>query len=98
VLVEKIKIELQEAIVNLKNVSSRIDVVEKECELSEKVEEGERVRFQNGDSNLLMVYLREESTADANTRKVEYQAELIKNYISYLKVLGQPLTTVRSKS
>ncbi len=49
----------------------RVKNIEQEVSVTEMLEKGERTRFQNGDSNLFLINLREEATADARSRRVE---------------------------
>lgn len=50
---------------------TRVKMTQKELELSVQVENAERVRYLHGDSNLLMVNLREQATADARLRAID---------------------------
>jgi cobalt-zinc-cadmium efflux system outer membrane protein len=53
----------------------RFTMAQEEAELALKVEEAERVRFRHGDSNILMVNLREQATADARVRMIDASAD-----------------------
>ena len=56
----------------------RTELIQREVQLSAKVEEAERLRFRHGDSNLLMVNIREQTTADAEQRLVDAKIELLR--------------------
>jgi hypothetical protein len=49
----------------------RVRLAIEENELALTLEKGERARFAHGDSNLIFVQLREQTTADAATRKID---------------------------
>jgi len=57
---------------------TRIEIAVSETELARKLEQGERARFEHGDSNILFVNLREQATADALVREVEALADFHK--------------------
>jgi len=61
----------------------RADLIQKEVQLSLKVEEAERVRFRHGDSNLLMVNIREQTTADAQQRLIDAKVDFLKALAEY---------------
>lgn len=61
----------------------RTELLEKEVQLALKVEEAERVRFKHGDSNLLMVNIREQTTADARQRLIDAKTEFLKAHSEY---------------
>jgi outer membrane protein TolC len=46
-----------------------------EVELAQRLEEGERIKFQLGDSTLFLVNQRERATAEARLKLIEIQAE-----------------------
>ena len=53
----------------------RISLLQLEVDRAARVEEGERIKARAGDSNLLLVNIREQSTADARARVIEALAD-----------------------
>ena len=62
---DKIATDVQNAVVALKAAYQRIAQARQSVQLNQTMEEAERRRFNAGDSNLLIVNLREQATADA---------------------------------
>lgn len=62
---DKIATDVQNAVVALKAAHARIAQARQSVQLNQTMEEAERRRFTAGDSNLLIVNLREQATADA---------------------------------
>jgi outer membrane protein, heavy metal efflux system len=80
-LSQKINTEVQTALANLKIAFDIITVQQAEVEAAEILEEGERVKFEQGDSNLIFVNIREQTTADAS-------AALIDAFLDFRKALA----------
>ncbi len=72
---EKIAAEVRHAVAALRAAYNRIIQARRSVELNQTLEEAERKRFEAGDSNLLMVNLREQATADARKTLVAAQLE-----------------------
>lgn len=51
-----------------------------EYSLAQQLEKGERLRFRQGDTNVLIVNLREQASAEASLRVVETTAEVLRTY------------------
>lgn len=88
-LLESIYAEVRDAISELKNTEDQIKIVKKEMELALILEEGERIRFRNGKSTILVVNLREQATADTAIRKVKALARYHKAEAKLLATLGE---------
>lgn len=67
----------------------RYSVTQKEVELAKKMEQGERVRFFQGESNLLFVNLREQTTADAQIRELEAIGDYRKSIASLKAAIAE---------
>jgi len=72
---EKIATEVEFAVAAMIAASQRIDQARQSVRLNETMETAERRRFDQGDSNLLMVNLREQATADARKTLVTSMLE-----------------------
>ncbi|MDF3820783.1 TolC family protein [Leptospira sp. 96542] len=68
---DKIKTEVQDSISEVIASAKRVEVTRSELELSRKLEEMERDRFSLGDSTLLFVNLREQTSAEAAVREIK---------------------------
>lgn len=68
---DRVRTEVQEAIINLKAASDRVRLTSDEYQLALKLEKGEYDRFRSGDSQLLLVNLREQQTADAALKQTD---------------------------
>jgi len=86
---DKIATEFYNAKSALAAAALRSEVTQKETELAKKLEQGERVRFRQGDSNQLFVNIREQATADAAVREVEALAEYHKSLANLKAALGE---------
>ncbi|TGK51310.1 TolC family protein [Leptospira bouyouniensis] len=68
---DKIKTEVQDAISEVIASAKRVTVTQSEVELARKLEEMERERFALGDSTLLFVNIREQTSAEAAVREIK---------------------------
>lgn len=68
---DRIDTDVRDAHSALAAARERIDATQREVALALELERGERARFEQGDSNLLIVNLREQQTAEALSREVE---------------------------
>ena len=67
----------------------RIQAAQKELEFSQKVENGEKVKFRHGDSTIFMINQREQATADAQNRKIDALVEFKKSIVDYNASVGR---------
>lgn len=68
---DKIKTEVQDSISEVIASAKRVTVTQNEVELARKLEEMERERFTLGDSTLLFVNIREQTSAEAAVREIK---------------------------
>jgi len=68
---DKVKTEVQDSISEVLASAKRVDVAKKEVELARKLESLERDRFLLGDSTLLFVNIREQTSAEAAVREIK---------------------------
>ncbi len=78
-LKDRVGAEVRDAKSALDAALMRFQVIRKEVELARKMEQGERERFNQGDSTLLFVNLREQATVDAAIRELEALADYRKS-------------------
>jgi cobalt-zinc-cadmium efflux system outer membrane protein len=86
---DRIGAEVRDTHSALRAAIARIDIAVSETELARTLEQGERDRFEHGDSNILFVNLREQATADALVREVEALADYQKGLAQLRGVLGE---------
>lgn len=72
---QRITLEVLDSINAINTAYERYLVAVQEVELAQRLEEGERVKFQLGDSTLFLVNQRERATAEARLKLIEIQAE-----------------------
>jgi outer membrane protein len=72
---QRINTEVQDAISAINTAYDRYRAAEQEVELARRLEEGERTKFQLGDSTLFLVNQRERTTAEARVKLIEIHAE-----------------------
>lgn len=81
--------DLQALQKNLEVASERRELSLQEYELAKQLENGERTRFRQGDTNVLIVNLREQASAEASLRIIETTAEVLRAYASLEVRLGK---------
>ena len=67
----RIEVEVNDSSNAISIAQQRVSVALKELLTARKLEEGERTKFLHGDSNLIFVNLREQTTADAAVRVID---------------------------
>jgi outer membrane protein len=72
---QRITVEVLDALNAINTAYDRYRAAAQEVDLAERLEEGERTKFQLGDSTLFLVNQRERSTAEARMKLIEIQAE-----------------------
>lgn len=85
----KIVAEVQSASVALHAAYQQLEQARQAVALARQMEAAERRKFDLGDSNLLLVNLREQATADAAATEVEAQLNYFDAQADYLAALGR---------
>lgn len=75
---DRIRADVADAHSALRKAKLRIDAARSEVRLARELETAERTRFEQGDSHLLIVNLREQQTAEAELREVDALFEYYK--------------------
>lgn len=88
-LKDRIAAEVRDARSALHASALRVELTRKETELAKKLEQGERIRFRQGDSNQLFVNIREQATADAAVREVDALTDYQKSIATLHAALGK---------
>jgi outer membrane protein TolC len=74
-LADRVSTDVLDSQSALNQALERLRIAQEEVELSLQLEKGERARFAHGDSNLIFVQLREQTTADAENRRVDAELD-----------------------
>ncbi len=85
---ERVEVEVRDAASALHAARQRVALTRQEIELAAKLEQGERTRFELGDSTLLFVNLREQGTAEARLREIDALADFHKALASLKAALA----------
>jgi outer membrane protein TolC len=72
---QTINVEVNDAFNAINTTYERFLAAEQEVQLARQLEDGERMRFNLGDSTLFLVNQRERATAEAETKLIEIRAE-----------------------
>ncbi|MFN7931601.1 MAG: TolC family protein, partial [Blastocatellia bacterium] len=86
---QRITTEVQDAISAINTTYERYRTAEREVALAVQLEEGERTKFQLGDSTLFLVNQRERATAEARVKLIEIQTEYEQAVASFRTVTVQ---------
>lgn len=81
--IDKFKNYLLQQQVKMNNLTNAIETSQQEIKYAEKLEEAERIKFFNGDSDLILLNLREQNTVDAKLRLLDFKLKYIKAVASY---------------
>lgn len=68
---DRIEADVRDAHSGIRGARDRIEATRREIKLALELEQAERLRFEQGDSHLLIVNVREQQTAEAELREVE---------------------------
>jgi outer membrane protein TolC len=85
---DTITAEVQDSISAQANSFEQVDLLKRSLEVNMALEESERRKYELGNSNILLVNLREQATADAEAFVVDAEAEFQRNWADYRAALG----------
>lgn len=88
-LKQRIEADIRVVRKNLDIALQRRELALEEFALAQNLEKGERTRLNQGETNVLIVNLREQATAEAELRLAETTAEAMKHWISLKVTLGE---------
>lgn len=90
-LTDRIYTEVQDALISIEFSKQRVKILGDEIKLAYELENGEREKLLLGDSNLLFVNLREQTSAEAAVREVDAQLDYLKGLVSLRAVIADEL-------
>ncbi len=85
----KIIASIDDAVSAIERAKERVEVAEREVEYAFLVQEGERRKFQIGESTVLILNLRERATAEAQNKLIEARADYLRAVSDYLWATGR---------
>ncbi|MCS6989226.1 MAG: TolC family protein [Chloroherpetonaceae bacterium] len=85
----KILASIDDAVSAIERAKERVEVAEREARYAYLVQEGERRKFQLGESTILILNLRERATAEAQIKLVEARADYLRAVSDYLWATGR---------
>lgn len=85
---DRLHIVLQDSLQAMETALQRISQIKEEIELALQVEHAERMKFQQGDSNILTINLRENTTADAKIRAIDALIDYYRARVEFETTLG----------
>lgn len=88
-LLQQVLLEVDDTVSELNMTYQRYDAANQAYRLAKQLEEGERTRFELGDSTLFLVNQRERSTAEALIKLIDLQAEYQQAAVRLKAVTGQ---------
>ncbi|HMO19263.1 MAG TPA: TolC family protein [Oligoflexia bacterium] len=91
-LKDRIRVEVTDSINAIQIAKDRVVVAKKEHALAAELEKGERIKFVQGDSNLIFVNLREQTTSDAAVREIDSILAYRIALTDYYAALGHEIT------
>ena len=89
-LADRVSTDVLDAQSALNQAAERLQIANEEVQVSLELEKGERARFAHGDSNLIFVQLREQTTADAENRRVDAELDYRLAEAAMAAALGLP--------
>jgi len=85
----KILASIDDAVSAIERAKERVEVAEREVQYAYLVQEGERRKFQLGESTILILNLRERATAEAQNKLIEARADYLRAISDYLWATGR---------
>jgi outer membrane protein TolC len=85
---DTITAEVQDSISALGISFEQVDLLKRSVEVNLALEESERRKYELGNSNILLVNLREQATADSEALVVDAEAEFQRNWADYRAAVG----------
>ncbi len=68
---QRIQNEVRDSLIGINLSRERVTLAQKETKTARSLEDGERARYESGDSNLIFVNLREQTAAEAAIREID---------------------------
>ncbi len=85
----KVLASVDDAVSAIERAKERVEVAEREVQYAYLVQEGERRKFQLGESTILILNLRERATAEAQVKLIEARADYLRAVSDYLWATGR---------
>jgi len=92
---DRITADIKDAYSALSIAHARVVLAQEEFMLSQTVENAERTKFQQGDSTLIFVNLREQSSAETQIKYIDARVDYHRAFANYLAAIGQDHRTYK---
>lgn len=86
---ERLLVDARFGVTELTTARQRVGLATEQVRIADQLADAERLRFERGDSTILIVNLREEAAADAAIARIDAVADYRKARARYLATLGQ---------
>jgi hypothetical protein len=86
---DRLQIQINDSRQAMKTALDRLELARKEISLNQVLEDAERTRFQQGESNLLIINIREQITRDAWIKEYDALADFYKSKADLLAAQGR---------
>jgi len=90
---ERIQADVRDAQSGIARARERIEAARREAKLAVELERAERIRFEQGDSHLLIVNIREQQTAEAELRVVDAFVDYYRSLADLQAARGEYLSS-----
>lgn len=91
-LEDRIEQDIRDALSAVERSAEQIDLAEQSVELALKLEQAERIKLDEGTSDLVVLNLREQATAKARSEVIEVQESYFSSLATFRAALGLPQT------
>jgi cobalt-zinc-cadmium efflux system outer membrane protein len=86
---DRVVADVRDAVASLRAALERTEIARRELAVAREVEQAERERFRQGDSNIFLVNQREQTTAEASVRLVDATADWLRARAAFRAAMGQ---------
>ncbi len=86
---DRVVADVRDAVAALRAALERAEITEREVQVATQVEQAERERFRQGDSNVFLVNQREQARAEAEVRRVDAIADWLRARAAFRAAIGE---------
>jgi outer membrane protein TolC len=86
---DRVVADVRDAATQLRAALDRVEIARREVEVALQVEQAERERFRQGDSNIFLVNQREQATAEARNRQVDVATDWLRARAAFRAAMGE---------
>lgn len=86
---DRVVADVRDAATQLRAALDRVEITRREVDVATQVEQAERERFRQGDSNIFLVNQREQATAEARVRQVDAITDWLRARAAFRAAMGE---------